>query len=1207
MKPRMKKALKRAAIISTGVLAFVGTFIGGYMVTPNRTKFIDVSVDTPEPTAFGQFVSRITKDIGLEEDDTAKSYLNAEFDNLKLTYKKGENTTDVNKVTLDGNVDLRMSALSLSGIEFNVDAVATYNGKELPVTLGHFQKDIYFGLKDLKIKFSEFNESKLVDKYWYAFAVYADLDFPQMMEGLANILGTKLSGVIDGLLNSSNKVESETQQLEEQSGGFDFSSLLSSGPKEEHIGNEWYFTLGEQGGDICITLITDESFALKRVDLGTISAGGVTLSGAINTHLKNYDDFVSPASSNQYVEVFDYTGISNKFISLLGEDGHHQRVGFEFALDVDNVENINLPIDIARIEGSVNVNFDKLLDLSQYIIGAEPVEDDEDEEEDFSISKVINNLGFNLQVDLIGQEDIEYANFDLGFAEGTGYIRFNEQEISPNNKKAVMKLKMDTETTNRIMEMVPEMIDSASGDSDTDSIETLKSFLTDELVTKIEQKDFSFILDILETLENDENGIHVGLNLSQLGIGENARVDIRLNNDARIGDIRDIFAGLQTDEERQSAFNDFEALNNQSKFAIEASNISFGNYVANVSAKTAPFSDVNLGNKDEYQSLKFVPDVIDQISNFVDSKKTGFSVEGSMKDDAGLGTDFFGQGQLDNNDEIKRGYGTMHIDEYKYHANTIWAQHDMAVDIANVASDVVKTYDPVDCSLLKKTNNNLALFVYGDPSSDKNVKGKLRLQSFTDILDIVKTFVGEYASDKKYTKFLSPIMDLMGFGALGDIINSKNYVKLASNQLLKEVSITENGSKIHIVVSSEMLKLPSDITIEIGLVTDQDGHQSLKSLDVIDFALGTGNNAKKLNFRFQLEDYDENYHSVIDRTKTDKYMNLDGIKVLLDLGINTTKPNYWHLSASAHVKTLSVIDIDLTGIDFYIFVDGEKAKVYGRIASIPTIPVVTTDVNDEVFTGEKDMSCEISFETFNDDQHNGVSGMFNIQRFLKDEKSRIVRLGSFNYKKEIYNDCKLYHYRTDSSNFLNDIVNYLVGGVLGIRQFYISQLGNLTTSGSEKPAGDFTNTFTSNGFECVTENTGMNTVHTITLGLNLNEVTGISALKELNATITSKRVSYTHKDKAYTDDIFESISATLRINFGVDINISFNASVKEAEMNPTAAGNLWATYGQPKLDALSGAINSTPISATQNSGYYNNSTNPYTRSYEEHIRYESIL
>ena len=256
----------------------------------------------------------MTRDVGLnEEEGTAASYLSATFDNFAIDYTV-EGSTKVNHVGIDGGVDFRMSAISLSGIEFNVDASVDYNGQVLPITLGHFQNDIYFGLKDLKIKFSEFNEQSLIDRYWYSFGYYANLDFPELLSALGDLIGDKLGGLIDGLINGTSETTVDAEQNRSE-GGLDFASLLANGPKEEHKTNEWTFTLGDEGSDLCIKLITDDEFALKRVDLGTISLGNVTISGAINVDLKPYDQFVSPAEGDDYVEVFNYSGLTQKLIS----------------------------------------------------------------------------------------------------------------------------------------------------------------------------------------------------------------------------------------------------------------------------------------------------------------------------------------------------------------------------------------------------------------------------------------------------------------------------------------------------------------------------------------------------------------------------------------------------------------------------------------------------------------------------------------------------------------------------------------------------------------------------------------------------------------------------------------------------------------------------------------------------------------------------
>ena len=1187
MNKKFKKFLKRTAIVTTGVVAFGGTLVGGYLLAPNRTKFIDISVKQRAKTPFEKFVERITRDIGLEEDtNTAAKYLSATFDDFNVAYTV-EGSEKVNNISVTGGADVRVSALSLSGIEFNIDVEADYNGQKLPLTLGHFQDDVYFGLKDLKIKFTEFNEENLLKNYWYSFAYYANLDFHQLLEGLGDIIGDKVGGLIDGLLNGSSE-EPEPSEAN-KSGGINVSSLLASGPKEEHKNNLWTFTLGEEGSDLCIKLITDEDFGLKRVDLGTLSAGPVTVSGAINVELKPYNQFVSPASSNEYVEVFNYSGLTQKLISLLKEDGEHQKLGLEFSLDLDNIKNSK--VDIAKVNGSVNVDLDNLLDLSQYVITAKPETNGlkRGEISESSIYNTIKKVGFNLQLDLLGQNDVEYANLDLVFAEGQGYLRFNEQA----DKSAVMKLNIDTETMNWIVDKVPELIDSVSN-KETTTIESLSKFLSDDLVNAIKDGDYSFILEMIDTLRNDENGFELGVDISSLGIGQNAYVDLLIKNDSTYPNIDAILSDdTLTDEEKEALITSVDNLENASGLELNVSNLAFGDFALNASLKSARYSEPDLGAKSDYQSVKFIKDVVEQISDFVDTKKTGFEIEGSMKRD-GIGIDFTGKGQLDNNDEVKEGYGTMLINEYKYRASEVWAQHKLAVNVTNLESNVIKTTDK-DGNVIRN-NQNEALFVYGDPAGD-NVKGKMHLQTFTDIFDLITTFIDDYGEDAKYTKFLAPITKMLGMSALGDIIESKDYVRLASIDLLKEVSVINNGGGLRIVVSKVMLGLPNDITIEIEFNgNNASENQTLKALHVRDLVLSDKEDAKTLNLTFTLTDYDNNYVDIV--RKNDTYMNLDGVKTLLDLGINTTKVNFYHLSANAVVNALEVFDIELNGVNFYIYVDGERVKIYGKIDEIPTIPFVTTDVNDEVFTGSKDMSCELSFETYADNSGNKVGGMFNIRRTLKDKTSKTYFVSHWPFYETVeYYKCNSYHYRTDSSNFMDSLVDYLMGGVLGLRESIVNRVVGSSTSSSsdEKAAGNFTNTFTSTGFSCTTTGTGTNTKHTIKLGLNLNELTGIDLLRELEATITSTRLTYEGNDEGI--DVLSTLDASLRIHFAVDLYITFNARMVEAQVLREDSLASWNNKGAAGLAALSGDVNGTAIG--ENSSYYNAPKNPYKWSFEE--------
>lgn len=1234
MNKKLKKILKRTAIGATGFIAFAGAVVGGYLVTPNRTKIIDVSVPEREKSDFERFVAKLTKDVGINEQESeeeVESYLSARFSGLtstekfNISYKKDEESTFINTVAINsGEIDFRMAALDMRAIELNVDMDIDYNGKMLPITLGHFGDETYFRLKDMKMKITDFNLSDLPTKYFLAFEAYANLDAESIFSDIGTAISDKLGKLLDDLISGKISLgSSDDSKKSDSQGGFDFNSFMS-GPTNTIIDKERELTIfqwtnkgEEKSSGYALNLVADsESLSLKRVELDNISFGTVAINGAIDVEIKPYKDFVSPCLDG-YVEVFNYTSLTGKLLTLLKEG--NQKLGLEFGLDLDQlvekkIENSNEtyidPEAIGRVEGSINVDFDKLLDLSQYMLDDKP----EALPEDYKVIGDFKDVGFNFQLKLIGNTGIEYANMALVFADGVGYLRFNEQEDSDHNKESVLKLYFDTETMNWITSKIPELIDGLSQDSGTDTLETLSKFLSEDLVDSINNFDFSFILDMLKTLKNDESGFELGIDLSKLNIGENAEVIIRVDNDVNYfqnyfnlesliisyNELRDENGKLTPEQEAElddaiASFQEQMAMVNNSGLNVDVKDLAFGNFALNANVRTAPFSAPVIEDKETYQSTKFIPDVVDQVTDLAKTKKTGFRISGSMLDDANLGIRFNGQGRLDNNDEVKEGYGNMTINQYKYNGNQVWATHEMYVNVTNLKSNIYEEeVEDEDGNLIKKKNNqNEALFVYGNPDGDDNIKGKVKLQTFTDIFDIVMTFIDKEGSNPKYTKFLAPITKVLGMNTLSNVIESKNYFYFLSNDLLKKINVVETstGTDLEIVVNKNMfgMNLPADITLTIKTkINSETNKQELSSLVIEDLVLSDKENASKLNLLFELEDYENGTVNRIN--KKDNFMSLDGIKTLLDLGINTTKVNFYHLSAEALIRlgSTSIIKPDLKGINFYVYVDGVHVKVYGTVDSIPSIFGITIDD----FFATKDMAAEFSFETYDDDDNdNKVGGYFNIRRYFHSDETERIRVGFLKYEYHYYHVKDCYHYRCDSTNFLENIAQYLITGLLGIKEsIYLDSLTQEQESSSDqKEAGNFTNAFTDTGFQSYKEDGN----DVIKLGLNLDELTGINALKELEATITSKHISYQGSTKGM--DVLGSLVASLRINFAVifNINITLTANVVEAVVSQNAALERWNDTAQAGFGELTKDVITLSNNSSVNvNNYLNNPSNP---------------
>ena len=1113
MKEKTKKRLSRLAKTTVGTVTFLGTIVGGYLLTPNRTKFLSIEVQQAQVSGFEKFLEKLQEDVGLnenEEEQDVEKFMKAHLNNINFAYKLSDSTV-YNTLNVNGELDLRVR--SLSDINFNLEADIDYNGKNLPLEVGFFNRVAYFGLKDLRLKMSDMSAYNLWD-------VLDDLMETQGFD--YETLYDDLNELIKDKINTNFDISELVSKLTEVDP--DSTSAMGFSIGEEEIRNdERVFpinvTFDEKDPEtkeviksetLHIEIISTADYTLKSVDLGSNQTfKDFKLGGSIDFEYLAIEDFVTPDTRHPnytYYEMFNYSGWLNKLVKFFKED--EQKIGINFAADLDykgtkKVSGVDVPDegDIARVEGSVNADFTKILDFSKYF-GQESTDPKIDNDERTILEKLKDDVSFNLQLDLYGQNDVKYANLIFAYQEESGFIVVNEKDDGLGGYKSVMKAVIDTETANAIMEKVPNLLAAISGNEDNASLSTLFSSLLDDdgIGENIKKGDFSFVLDMLETLENDDKTITVGLDLSSLNIGENARVDIVLDS---------------SKEETHDVLD------------VDATGIQFGSYALDLDVNSGNFNAYREISDEEaatFDTLSFVPSVLDQAADLVRTPKAGFTISGSVLDEEGLGLGIRGNAKFDNTEDVKAGFGVLYLDQYKYHAGSLWTTHKIALDVDNHLEHEVD-----------EPNENLIKFAYNNDNHAEKVEGQVKIQTLSDIMDIVMTFVDDAKDDMKFKKFVAPITELLGVNELVNIIDQRDYVRLAGDEVVQSIAqFDEGGQKgLRIVVGASLFGINASSPIRIDILFDADS--KISGIKLVDFKLG-GDNVKTINLNINLVDYNSSSveDAQIDRSKS--YMPLDGIKTLLQVGINTTKNNFYHLSADIHAETKVVVDIDLS-MECYIKVDGEKVKLYGTLSGMPVILGVSQDYEALYSTAHL---TEFTFATYSDQSEDKVGGYFNIRR-------RTDRYTSFFGLGKKYKDTRLKQYKTDSKNFLDNIMDYLLGSMVGLTEGTVSLVGRFTTSSSEKAAGNFGNALTSTGFSCTTSGSNASTVHTIKVGMNLNELTGVDALKTVEATIKTKRVN--------GEDNLSSLSATLKVNLVTELKATIALSLDEASISDATIWN----------------------------------------------------
>ena len=292
---------------------------------------------------------------------------------------------------------------------------------------------------------------------------------------------------------------------------------------------------------------------------------------------------------------------------------------------------------------------------------------------------------------------------------------------------------------------------------------------------------------------------------------------------------------------------------------------------------------------------------------------------------------------------------------------------------------------------------------------------------------------------------------------------------------------------------------------------------------------------QKLNLKISLKDYDPSRESKL--KVSDAYIDFSTLQLLVKFGLNTTKNDYYHLTAEINLNALAIINASFE-MDVYVLIKDEYVKIYGVIPDAKLLNLLGSTIQDYglLTSGVK---SEFTFETYPENDPNredGVGGYFNI-------KTTVSKLLSS--KKEIK------HYKTTSKNLIKseNIMAYLLNDLLLIKTSITDMIGDLSLDkDEEQAAGDFTNLFTSTGYKY---NASKNEWD---IGINLNEITGIDALRELELTI-----------KGRDDETLAKLDASLNIKASL-VTLALTATINLDRLDPTITN--WSNSIESAFNAI---------------------------------------
>ncbi len=454
-----------------------------------------------------------------------------------------------------------------------------------------------------------------------------------------------------------------------------------------------------------------------------------------------------------------------------------------------------------------------------------------------------------------------------------------------------------------------------------DSISKLVSFFS----TKIGNDEFDKILNSITTIIENPNISEIIRTIDN-GVGS-----ISLTSDElKIGLIPSLASEKLADLDDITVTLTFS---NNGISKIDFTEFTLSGYIAKVSLNFLDYKPYSLSNYD-YQNLDPLASLSDMINKY--SKQSQFAIEfdgkyvtseDGVSKQLTIGNDkdnnpSFIQFTLDENRKILDengntndngfGYGEVSIVDYDGYL------HNVKVDLKSV---------------------NEVLFSY-----NSTLNGKMKIQTLKDLYSLIKDITIDNPDDHM-KEIVNKIFDSTTSLPLNEIING-DYTLLLTTNIINSLEVTE--TYIDMNISLDILSM-SHVSFNLKIEYETGSEPSLKALKFSNLNIDGITENKSFEFNAYLKEYDvsKDTSSTYRLDRNANYIDFGDLKVLLQLGINTSKYNYYHFNGNAHLNLAKIMNKDLP-LDIKVWSKSDDnhdsdVKIDINLTNIPTVNTVNAD------------------------------------------------------------------------------------------------------------------------------------------------------------------------------------------------------------------------------------------------------------------------
>lgn len=244
------------------------------------------------------------------------------------------------------------------------------------------------------------------------------------------------------------------------------------------------------------------------------------------------------------------------------------------------------------------------------------------------------------------------------------------------------------------------------------------------------------------------------------------------------------------------------------------------------------------------------------------------------------------------------------------------------------------------------------LFSYND-----TLNGKFSSKTLKDIYGLISDIINN--PDEHFIELFGELLESMKNAPIGKVLDG-DYLAILETQLINSLEIDETHIKMNISLAIIGM---DDKSCDVEIFYHRDNNIDKAYLDGVKLSnLKLGDEV--ITFTANLKDFDPSKES--ERLDAyEEYLDFSDIKVLLQLGVNTSKFEYFHFSSKLDLSFHLITDINLSDMTLDIKIRNNKGKVQVAVEfyDIPIIDLKLISLNSNSdYTGTDGRSASLYFD-----------------------------------------------------------------------------------------------------------------------------------------------------------------------------------------------------------------------------------------------------